>query len=518
MECAGIIHPRRIPGRFGRLDIVSALLRMEHVSKSFAANKVLDDIYFEVRAGEVHALMGENGAGKSTAIKILGGIYAADRADIYLKDEKLAIANVADARRHGISIIHQELMLMPHMSVAENIYMGYEIARGRFGVDRRAQEREAQRLLDSFGMKIRAAEQLVRLTIAQRQMVEIIRAVSFNAKIIAMDEPTSSLSSHEAEILFKTIGDLKRRGMGIIFVSHRLSDIFRVSDRITVLRDGRGVGTVNAADVSNDDLVRMMVGRELAQYYSRTEHAIGEPLLEVEGLSDGGAVRNVSFVARRGEILGISGLVGAGRSETLACIFGLTRATAGTIRVGGKEARFRNPREALRSGVGLVSEDRKLSGLFLKQSVRFNASITVLDRIISRFRYKQAVEDDLVRGYVDKMRIRIVGPEQVVMYLSGGNQQKVLIARWLASTKRILLLDEPTRGVDVKTKQDIYHLIGELAADGMAIVFVSSELPELLNVCDRITVMSNGKTTGTLNRDEFDQEAVMRLAAREFTA
>ena len=496
---------------------MSELLRMEHVSKSFAQNKVLDDIAFEVRAGEVHALMGENGAGKSTVIKIMGGVYTADSADIYLEGRKLDIDGVARARAHGISIIHQELMLMPHMNVAENIHMGYEVRRGRLGVDLRAQEREAQRLLDDFGLDIDARTPLVRLTIAQQQMVEIIRAVSFNAKVVAMDEPTSSLSEHEAEILFRVIDDLKARGMGIILVSHRLSDIFRVSDRITVLRDGILVGTVDAASATNDDIVRMMVGRELSSYYSRTSHAIGEPLLEVEGLADGKAVKNASFTVHRGEILGISGLVGAGRSETLGCIFGLSRRKKGAIRIGGRETSFANPNQAVAAGIGLVSEDRKLSGLFLKQSVRFNASITVLRDFLARLQYDRPAEERLVADYVDKMQIRIVNMEQVVQFLSGGNQQKVLIARWLASTKQILLLDEPTRGVDVKTKQDIYHLIGQLAAAGMAIVFVSSELPELMNVCDRIMVMSDGKTTGTLERGEFDQERIMALATQEFT-
>ncbi len=497
---------------------VSVLLRMENTSKSFAHNKVLDGIDFEVRAGEVHALMGENGAGKSTAIKILGGIYPADSGEIYLNGAKVTINDVGDAREHGISIIHQELMLMPHMSVAENIYMGYEVRRGRFGIDLRAQEREAQRLLDAFGLHISARAPLVRLTIAQRQMVEIIRAVSFNAKVIAMDEPTSSLSENEAEMLFKVIDDLKRQGIGIILVSHRLSDIFRVSDRITVLRDGILVGTLDAATATSDEVVRMMVGRELAQYYSRTEHEIGEPLLEVDRLSDGGQVKDVSFVAHRGEILGISGLVGAGRSETLNCIFGLTRKKSGSIRIKGVDTEYRSPSEAVEAGIGFVSEDRKLSGLFLKQNVRFNTSITVLKNVVNRLRYNHAYENELVRNYVNKMQIRIVNMDQIVMFLSGGNQQKVLIARWLASTKQILLLDEPTRGVDVKTKQDIYHLISELAASGMAIVFVSSELPELLNICDRIMVMSDGKTTGTLDKDDFDQEAIMKLAAQEFTA
>ena len=492
------------------------LLKMENISKSFAQNKVLNNINFDVRAGEVHALMGENGAGKSTAIKILGGIYKPDNGDIYLKGKKLEIEDVGDARANGISVIHQELMLMQHLSVAENIFMGCEISKGRFGVNLHKQEREAQKLLDSFGMKIDAKTPLASLTIAQQQMVEIIRAVSFNAEIIAMDEPTSSLSEYETEILFKVIGDLKKRGIGIILVSHRISDILKVADRITVLRDGAMIDTVNISDVNSDDIIHMMVGRELLNYYVRHEHTIGDKLLEVVNLSDGGVVKDVSFTAHRGEILGISGLVGAGRSETLCCIFGLTKRKSGSIRIAGVETVFKNPNEAIKAGIGFVCEDRKQSGLFLKQNIRFNISINVLSRIIGKLRYREAAETELTQSYVDSMQIRIADMNQLMMFLSGGNQQKVLISRWLASTKQILLLDEPTRGVDVKTKREIYRLIDDLALAGMTIVFVSSELQELLNVCDRITVISNGKTTGTLNKAEFDQETILKLATKEF--
>jgi len=486
---------------------------MKNIHKSFSSNEVLRNVDFELREGEVHALIGENGAGKSTLIKILGGIFPADKGDIYLNGKKVNIQGIGDARKCGISIIHQELMLMQHLSIAENIFVGHEII-NRGCVDLRKQEDEAQKLLDSYGLAYRADTPLINLTIAQQQIVEIIRSISFNAKIIAMDEPTSSLSDKEAEMLFNLIDDLRKRKLGIIFVSHRLSDIFRVADRITVLRDGICVGTKLSKDTNNEDLVRMMVGRDLKHYYSRQKANVGRVMLEVKNLSDGGLAKDVSFDVNQGEILGVSGLVGAGRSETMNCIFGISKRYHGKVIVDGKEVNFKSPRDALQSGISLVCEDRKLSGLFLKQSVRFNLTITILDKFFNKFRYKEQCERKIAKDYINKLMIKIVDMEQIVNYLSGGNQQKVLIGRWLACKNPILLLDEPTRGVDIKTKEDIYRIMGDLAKEGTAIIFVSSELPELINVCDRIMVMSNGKTTGTLKRDKFSQEAVMMLATK----
>lgn len=493
------------------------LLKIQGISKAFAKNKVLQGVDFDVRGGEVHALLGENGAGKSTLVKILGGIYKPDDGKIEVCGERVNFTNVIEAQRAGVSILHQELMLMPHLSIAENIFMGREL-NGALGIlDKRAQEKRAQELLADFGLDFKSSTRLEALTIAQQQMVEIIRAISFNAKVIAMDEPTSSLSEHEAERLFELIRSLKEKGVGIIFISHRLGDIFELSDRITVLRDGVAVGTLDTKKTNEDELIRLMVGRDIAQYYAMADRkASDEVVMEVEHLSDGHMAKDVSFLLHRGEILGVSGLVGAGRSEAAQCIFGLRRRKAGTVKLHGEPVSFKSPSEAIKGGLGYVCEDRKKEGLFLKQGVRFNTSINVLGRFLSSLRYKRGVEEELASHYVEKLQTKVTSTNQCVGYLSGGNQQKVLISRWLACTSDILLLDEPTRGVDVKTKQDIYALMGELTAAGMSIVFISSELAELMNVCDRIMVMSDGKTTGVLDRGEFDQEAIMQLATLEF--
>lgn len=494
-----------------------ALLEMKQISKKFAGNTVLDHVDFTLRRGEVVALLGENGAGKSTLIKILGGIHTADQGEILIHGKKVRIGNVREAARQGVSIIHQELMLMQHMTIAENIFMGRELGRGSFW-DAKEQRKRAQELLDSFQMGFSADTVLSDLNIAQQQMVEIIKAVSFQSSIIAMDEPTSSLSDIEAELLFDLIDKLKKEGIGIIIVSHRLNDIFRCADRVTVLRDGVNVGTKAIEETNNDDLVSMMVGRELSNFYIANQAKVGEEILRVEHLSDKRRVKDVSFSVRRGEILGLAGLVGAGRSETLNCIFGLRAKKEGTVIYEGKEVCFSNAGAAMRAGIGLVPEDRKLQGLFLKQSVRFNLTFNVLDRFLARFWYQKHRESDIVENYVEKMQIKIRNDEQAASQLSGGNQQKVLIGKWLSSANQLLLLDEPTRGVDVKTKSDIYHLIGKLTEQGMGIVFVSSELPELINICDRIVVLSDGRTTGELCKEEFNQQKVMKLATQAFAA
>jgi ABC-type sugar transport system ATPase subunit len=496
---------------------VQNLLEMKGISKSFAKNKVLETVDFDVRAGEVHALLGENGAGKSTLVKILGGIYTPDGGGISLDGKKCVFGNALDAQKSGVSILHQELMLMPHLSIAENIFMGRELTGALGLVRKKAQEKKAQELLDTFELKFSAATRLEKLTIAQQQMVEIIRAISFNAKVIAMDEPTSSLSEHEAEKLFALIRTLKERQVGIILISHRLNDIFTLADRVTVLRDGVNVGTVAVAETDNDALIKMMVGRDVEQFYARSAcHATDEVVMQVENLSDGKMVKNVSFSLHKGEILGVSGLVGAGRSETMQCLFGLRKRKTGTVTVNGREVSFEAPWEAIDGGLGYVCEDRKREGLFLKQDVRFNTGINVLKQFLSFRKYDRTKENKLALAYAEKLQTKITGITQITGFLSGGNQQKVLISRWLACTGNILLLDEPTRGVDVKTKQDIYALMSELVQQGMSIVFVSSELSELLNVCDRIMVMSDGDTTGILERDAFDQEEIMKLATKAF--
>lgn len=494
---------------------MSAVLEMKHIAKSFSGNKVLLDVDFTVEEGEVHALLGENGAGKSTLMKILGGIYTKDAGSIFIKGKEVQIHSVADAREHGISIIHQELMLARHMTIAENVFMGRELKKAGGFIDLARQEMETQRFLDHYDIRLKADTRLDRLTIAQQQMVEIIRAVSFGSRIIVMDEPTSSLSDAEVEILYEMIRILKEQKVSVIYISHRLNELYDIADRTTVLRDGEHVGTVQMKETERAQLIAMMVGRDLSSYYTKNDHVKDEVVLEVQELSDGKKVKKVSFDLRKGEILGVSGLVGAGRSEMVECLFGIRRKVQGTVHFKGREAEFKNPREAMANGFGLVPESRKEQGLFLQSGVRFNTTINVVPSFLKHFVWNRQLEDGIVEKKIHEMHIRVTGPEQTVGKLSGGNQQKVLIGRWLCSTQSVLILDEPTRGVDVKTKAEIYALIDQLAADGMSIIMVSSELPEIINMSDRVLVMCNGYSTGILNRDELTQERIMTLATTE---
>lgn len=497
---------------------MGSLLEMKNISKSFSGNKVLNNVNLSVEAGEVHALLGENGAGKSTLMKILGGIYTKDSGSIYIDGQEAGMYDVSESRARGVSIIHQELMLAQHLTIAENIFMGREIKNKNGMVNLRKQEQEAQKFLDQYAMDLPADTRLDKLTIAKQQMVEIIRAVSFGAKIIVMDEPTSSLSDAEVEILYGMIRTLKKKNVAMIYISHRLNELYDITDRITVLRDGEYVGCVVTKETERAQLISMMVGRDLASYYTKADHVIDEIVLKVTDLSDGNKVKKVSFDLKKGEILGIAGLVGAGRSETMECLFGLTARKAGTVEYRGKEVCFKNPREAMKEGFGLVPEDRKQEGLFLQSDIRFNTTINVVDRFLKKLIWNRSKENQIVSEKMEDMHIKATGASQMASKLSGGNQQKVLIGRWLCSTKSILILDEPTRGVDVKTKAEIYALIDNLAANGISIIMVSSELPELINMSDRIMVMSNGYSAGVLGRDELSQENVMTLATAEVGA
>jgi len=494
---------------------MSKLLEMIGIEKSFSGVKVLDNVNLEVEAGEVHALLGENGAGKSTLIKILGGIYSKDGGSIVIEGKQVKINKVEDARRNGISIIHQELMMVPDISIAENIFLGRGKTTKSGFADIAGQNRAAQELLNQYNMKLNATTLVRQLTIAQQQMVEIIRAVSFGVKILVMDEPTSSLDEDEVETMFSIVRRLKSEGIGIIYISHRMSELDVIADRITVLRDGTSVATKAVKETNRDELVALMVGRELTSYYTKMDNATDEVVLEVNHLSDGHRVRDVSFDLRKGEILGFAGLVGAGRSETMLNLFGLSERTGGTVKLLGRTVEFHSPREAMANGLGLVPEDRKLLGIFPEQGVRFNSTITIMEQFLGRGRYNAGRERTLTQQYIDRMQTRVTGMEQIISSLSGGNQQKVIISRWLLATKKILIMDEPTRGVDVGTKADVYKIMNDLAASGMSILMVSSELPELINMCDRIVVLSHGISTGVLERGEFTQEKIMSMATME---
>lgn len=495
---------------------MDALLQMININKSFGKVRVLQDMQLTLYAGEVHALLGENGAGKSTLIKILGGIYSLDSGEIWINGRKAEITDVESARRYGVSIIHQELMLAPNLTVAENVFIGRELTTRMGTTDAAAMEEQTQRLLDEYQLPIRATTKVGKLNIAQQQMVEIVRAISFGAKIIVMDEPTSSLSEKEVEVLFEAVGRLKASGVGIIYISHRMSELDVVADRVTVLRDGQYIDTVRMAQTDHDKLIALMVGRSMENYYIKEKNYTDEIILQVNNLSAGKAVRNVSFKLRKGEVLGFAGLVGAGRSETMECLFGLRRVESGEILLDGKRVDISSVQKAVSLGLGLVPEDRKQEGIFANQSLRMNTTVEVIDQFLRHGRYNRQLEMELTRKYVDGLfETKYASLEQPISALSGGNQQKIVFSRWLLATRRILILDEPTRGIDIKTKTEIYRTINDLTKQGLTIILVSSELPELINMCDRIVVMSHGYTTGVLEQGEFTQEKIMHYATME---
>ena len=494
------------------------LLEMKGISKSFPGVKALQNVEFQLKAGEIHALLGENGAGKSTLIKVLGGIYIAEEGEIRIDGKKVVIDGVNAARDNGISIIHQELVLVPHMTVAENIFLGRE-PMGKFGVDYKRMAASAQEMLDKFDLGINATDEIFDLSIAQQQMVEIVKAISFNCRILVMDEPTSSISDREVTQLFEIMRNLAAQGVGIIYISHKMSELNEVCDRVTVLRDGMYVGTRVVADTPRDELITMMVGRELDQYYTR-DHVKDTPVFfKCEHIDDGKKhhkrVNDVSFEVREGEIVGFAGLVGAGRSETMQCIFGLTSTATGTITLEGKKLNISSAVDAMKYGIAMVPENRKLQGLYHIQSVSFNTTIEVLQEIIHHLRVNDKREHEITQEFIDKMQTKTPSHEQRVSNLSGGNQQKVMIGRWLATKPKVLILDEPTRGVDVGAKAEIYEIMNELTKQGVAIIMVSSELPEIINMADRVYVMYDGRITGCIDYENVSQEAIMQLATLE---
>lgn len=490
------------------------LLQMKNIHKSFPGVKALQAVDLELRAGEVHALLGENGAGKSTLIKVLGGIYIAEEGEIYIEGKKVNIDGVHAAQENGIAIIHQELVLVPHMTVAENIFLGREP--GGKWVDHEKMEKDAQELLDAYGLDFKADTLIKNLTIAQQQMVEIIKAISFNSKILVMDEPTSSISDKEVSFLFETMRTLTAKGVGIIYISHKMSELEQICDRVTVMRDGTYVGTEVVKETNKDKLIAMMVGRELTNYYTRDFLPQSEEVvLKCENISDGKMAKGASFEVHKGEIVGFAGLVGAGRSETMKAVFGLTKGASGSVYVDGKEVHIKSPVDAVRHGIALVPEDRKLEGLYKVQSVRFNSTIEVLGQFMKGIRVDLDKEEEITQKYIDMMSTKTPTQEQKIGNLSGGNQQKVMIGRWLATMPKLLILDEPTRGVDVGAKAEIYGIMNELAKQGMSIIMISSELPEILNMSDRIYVMCDGKVTGCFSHEEqVTQEKIMQLAAK----
>lgn len=485
------------------------VLEMKGICKKFPGVQALQDVSFELRRGEVHALLGENGAGKSTLIKVLAGIYQPDEGEILIDGRPCVMRGAAASQAHGVSVIHQELCLVPHLSIAENIFLGRERATAGL-IEREGEEREAACLLGELGLDLDPRALVEDLSVAQRQMVEIAKALSIEADILVMDEPTASLTDRETKILFDIIRRMKAEGIGIIYISHRMSELFEIADRVTVMRDGRHIGTLDIRSTTREHLIAMMVGRELAQLYARGEPELGETVLEVRDLVAPPVLDGVSFSVRAGEIVGMSGLVGAGRTETARCIFGIDRPKSGQILIGGRSAPIRDVRDAMRSGIAMAPEDRKDEGLILIGSVAHNLTLTILSEIFhGRPLGRPAYERERVERSVRDLGIKTADARQSVEDLSGGNQQKVVIAKWLATDPKLLILDEPTRGVDVGARAEIYALMDRLAQRGVAILMISSDLPEILNMSDRVLVMCRGRVVADLAKGELSQELVM---------
>ena len=490
------------------------LLEMSKITKAFASNVVLNGVELSVNEGEVVAILGENGAGKSTLIKILGGIYKADSGEIRVNGEVKNISTSAAAGENGIRIIHQEIVLVPDRTIAANVFLGRELKNRRGLVDAKLMERETQKIIDDLQLDLRAGQLVGNLTMGMQQLVEIIKAISADAKIVVMDEPTSSLSQGEVEILFGIIRLLQKKGVGIIYISHRLEELFTITDRIVVLRDGEMVGNVPTAKADKDSLIKMMVGRELSNYYTRNKREIRGISLEVKGLSHEKYFTNVNFCARYGEIVGFAGLVGAGRTELMKTIFGTYQKTGGDIFLDGKKMNIRKPEDAIRCGIAYVSEDRRGEGLILKNDVKFNMGLVCLSDFVKGIHVKENDWDRMVEEYRKKFSIKITSPKQLTGNLSGGNQQKIVLSKWLAKNPKVIILDEPTRGIDVGAKAEIYAIIDELAARGVSVIMISSELTEIINMCNRCYVMCEGQITGELQEEEFSQEVMMQYATK----
>ena len=493
-------------------------LELRGVSKSFPGVKALDDVQLLVKPGTVHALMGENGAGKSTLMKCLFGIYSMDAGDIYLNGKKTVISNPLDALHKGIAMVHQELQPIPERNIAENIFCGRYPMKGIgpfMWTDEKKMIEEAQKWLGEVHLEVDARQKLGTLPISQMQIVEIAKAVSMNAQVLIMDEPSSSLTETEVEEMFRIIGELREKGVAIIYISHRMDEILRISDEVTIMRDGQYVGTWDAKELTTDMIISRMVGRDLSNVYPEKTNTPGEVMFQVENLCSilPKSFKDVSFQVRRGEILGFAGLVGAQRTELMEAIFGMRHLAAGEISMDGQSLKSKRPKDAIDNRIGMITEDRRKTGIFGVLSVKENVAVASLDQ------YKQLgiiIDNKKVNGVVEdsisRLSIKTPDTKTRILSLSGGNQQKVIIARWLANSPDLLIMDEPTRGIDVGAKYEIYQIMLALAREGKAIIMISSELAELLGVADRIAVMCEGRLTGILNREEATQEKIMELA------
>ncbi len=494
-------------------DSQASLLEVLDVSKQFPGVRALNGVNLTLRAGEVLALIGENGAGKSTLMKILGGVQTPDSGEIRVRGTPVKLDSVNASLDAGIALIHQELNLADNLQVGANIFLGREPTRWGL-IDSQKINRQAEAILQKVGLNVSPTEPLANLTIGKQQMVEIAKALSVNARVLIMDEPTSSLSGHETQQLMSVVKDLRSKGIAVIYISHRLSEVRELADRVAVLRDGANAGELVGAEITHENMVRKMVGRDVSQFYDRKSHPIGEVLLEVEQLvTPTWPEHALSFAVRAGEIVGVAGLVGAGRTELIRTLFGIDRPVSGKVRIQGREVRLESPRAAITAGMALVPEDRKQHGLVVDMPVRSNIGLAGLWMRRRSFGFADfARERTDSKEMVEKLRIKTPHDRQISRFLSGGNQQKVVLGKWLALGPKLLLLDEPTRGIDVGAKQEIYRLMEELASQGMGILFVSSELEEIIGMSDRTLVMHEGRLTGELARSELSEVAIMRLA------
>jgi rhamnose transport system ATP-binding protein len=495
------------------IDMSKYLLELKGITKIFPGVKALDDVHFQLLSGEIHALMGENGAGKSTFIKIITGVHQPDGGELYLNGEKVDIRNPKDAQRLGIAAIYQHVTCYPDLSVTENIFIGHEkVQKGTNRILWNEMNTEAKKLLDDLGANFDPKTLMGALSVAQQQIVEIAKALSTNARIIIMDEPTAALTKKESEELYRIAERLRDNGVSIIFISHRFEDMYRIASRVTVFRDAKYIGTWKVDEISNDELIVAMVGREITQLFPKKKAEIGEELLKVEGLCKMGVFEDISFSLKKGEILGITGLIGAGRSEVCQAIFGIMPYERGNIYLEGEQLRIRCPEDAMKLGIGYLPEDRQKQGLVLNWEIARNITLPALGRLSNNGWLNDEKESILAKTLSEKMQVKANSIFDCANLLSGGNQQKVVVAKLLTSDLKVIILDEPTKGVDVGAKSAIHEIMSDLACQGYGVVLISSEMPEVLGMCDRIAVMREGRITTILSRDEATQEAILEAA------
>mgnify|MGYP004469839785 FL=1 len=490
---------------------MSVLLEMRGIRKSFYGNEVLHSVDLTLEAGTVLALMGENGAGKSTMMNILVGIHKRDDGIIKIDGQEVEIESPHDAQKLGIAMIHQELSSVVEMSVAENIYLGREPIKNGF-IDYKKMYRDTEELLKNLNIDLNPKTKMGKLRVADQQLVEIAKAVSQNARILIMDEPTSSITDREVENLYGIIRDLKMRKTGIIYISHKMEEVYTITDQITVLRDGASIATWNTKEATNDMVVKAMVGRELTEQYPKRDVKIGDTILELKDFTQEGVFENISFKLHRGEILGLVGLVGAGRTETMQALFGITKPDRGEVYLKGQKVEFKKPVDAIKNGLAYVTEDRKGEGLVLPMSIAHNITLPSMKELSRKIFVKQKEEKDKVGKEIEDLKVKTTSPNLAVKNLSGGNQQKVVLAKWMLKNPDVIIFDEPTRGIDVGAKAEIYKLMNEFVSEGKAIIMISSELPEAMGMSDRILVLSNHKMSGELSKNEFNQKSLMKLA------